>query len=179
MLPGAVYPKRIVARRILSYLRDIGQGPESGIQHVYFGHTHRAVNGYVHRGVVFHNGGAPIGLVGYDGAEPVAWVSIAPKASHLRLGGPDPDPGRPGAVWSLACLYLKRRWRHAGHTSSMIAAAAAYARGEGALVLEAYPVRPDSPSFRYMGLVPTYEALGFRPIGPAGTRRTVMQLDLV
>jgi GNAT superfamily N-acetyltransferase len=125
------------------------------------------------------DGGTPIGLVGYDGAEPVAWVSIAPKASHLRLGGPDPDPDRPGAVWSLACLYLKRRWRHAGHTRSMVEAAASYARREGARVLEAYPVRPDSPSFRYMGFVPTYEALGFRSIGPAGTRRTVMQLDLV
>jgi UDP-2,3-diacylglucosamine hydrolase len=65
MLPGAVYPKRVVARRILSYLTDIGQGPESGIQHVYFGHTHRAVNGYAHRGVVFHNGGAPIGRARY------------------------------------------------------------------------------------------------------------------
>ena len=65
MLPGAVYPKRIVARRILSYLRDIGQGPETGVQHVYFGHTHRAVNGYEHLGVLFHNGGAPIGRSRY------------------------------------------------------------------------------------------------------------------
>lgn len=65
MAPGVVYPKRIVARRILSYLRDIGHGPESGVQHVYFGHTHRAVNGYQHLGLMFHNGGAPIGRARY------------------------------------------------------------------------------------------------------------------
>ncbi|MEW4526145.1 MAG: metallophosphoesterase [Maioricimonas sp. JB045] len=61
ILPHAVYPKGVVARRILAYLRDIGHGPEDGIRHVYFGHTHRAVNGFHHAGVKFHNGGAPIG----------------------------------------------------------------------------------------------------------------------
>ncbi|MFO1094172.1 MAG: metallophosphoesterase [Planctomycetaceae bacterium] len=65
VLPRAVYPKRLVARRILSYLEDIGHGPETGLQHVYFGHTHRAVNGYKHRGLEFHNGGAPIGRSKY------------------------------------------------------------------------------------------------------------------
>jgi predicted MPP superfamily phosphohydrolase len=65
VLPRAVYPQRIVARRILSYLHDIGHGPKSGVEHVYFGHTHRAVSGYRHCGLVFHNGGAPIGRARY------------------------------------------------------------------------------------------------------------------
>ncbi len=76
VLPRAVYPKRIVARRILSYLRDIEQGPESGVRHIYFGHTHRAVDGYEHAGLKVHNGGAPIGRARFrilelevDGAE--------------------------------------------------------------------------------------------------------------
>lgn len=57
----ALYPKRRVARRIVSYLHHIGHGPETGVRHVYFGHTHRPVNGFEHAGLVFHNGGAPIG----------------------------------------------------------------------------------------------------------------------
>lgn len=65
VLPSAVYPKRVVARRILCYLNDIGHGPETGVRHVYFGHTHRAVNGYAHAGLLFHNGGAPIGRARY------------------------------------------------------------------------------------------------------------------
>jgi len=59
--PTAAYPKRKVARRILSYMNQIGQGPESGIRHVCFGHTHRPVDNYHLGNVIFHNCGAPIG----------------------------------------------------------------------------------------------------------------------
>ncbi len=59
-LPVVVYPRRTVARRILHYLRDIGQGPEAGVRHVYFGHTHREMSHYRYGGLEFHNGGAPI-----------------------------------------------------------------------------------------------------------------------
>jgi hypothetical protein len=45
-------------------------------------------------------------------------------------------------------------------------------------VLEAYPVSPDSPSYRFMGFVPAFEARGFAPAGMAGTRRHVMRLAL-
>jgi UDP-2,3-diacylglucosamine hydrolase len=59
-LPRLVYPKRTVARRILAYLDDIGQGPASGVRNVYFGHIHRNLTGYRYGGVMFYNGGAPI-----------------------------------------------------------------------------------------------------------------------
>jgi UDP-2,3-diacylglucosamine pyrophosphatase LpxH len=58
--PHLVYSKRIVARRILSYLEQIGQGPEAGVRNVYFGHTHKHMTNYVYGGLVFHSGGAPI-----------------------------------------------------------------------------------------------------------------------
>jgi UDP-2,3-diacylglucosamine pyrophosphatase LpxH len=59
-LPHLVYSKRIVARRILSYLNRIGQGPETGVGNVYFGHTHKHMTNYDFEGVIFHCGGAPI-----------------------------------------------------------------------------------------------------------------------
>ncbi|MBN2024303.1 MAG: metallophosphoesterase family protein [Pirellulales bacterium] len=52
--------KRTVARRILRYLEEIGEGPSTGLRNVYFGHTHVAVSDYAFGGVLFHNGGAPI-----------------------------------------------------------------------------------------------------------------------
>ena len=55
-----VYSKRIVVRRILKYLESIGQGPANGVRDVYFGHTHRGMSDYSYRGLLFHNGGAPI-----------------------------------------------------------------------------------------------------------------------
>ena len=52
--------KRTAARRILKYLEEVGQGPETGVKNVYFGHTHLAISDYEYEGVLFHNGGAPI-----------------------------------------------------------------------------------------------------------------------
>lgn len=61
-----VFPRRLVVRRILRYLREMGHGPESGVRNVYFGHTHLAMQAYPHRGVHFHNGGAPIEGLGFQ-----------------------------------------------------------------------------------------------------------------
>lgn len=52
--------KQKVASRIFAYLKDIGHGPENGLQHVYFGHTHMPMGAYEFEGLRFHNGGAPI-----------------------------------------------------------------------------------------------------------------------
>ncbi len=59
-LPHLVYSKHIVAQRILSYLDEIGQGPQSGVSNVYFGHTHKHMTNYAYGGLVFHSCGAPI-----------------------------------------------------------------------------------------------------------------------
>lgn len=59
-LAAVVHPKKKVARRLLGYLDRIGQGTGSGLEHVYFGHTHQAMANYSHGGVTFHNGGAPM-----------------------------------------------------------------------------------------------------------------------
>jgi len=59
-IPYVLYRQRTVARRILAYLEDIGQGPRHGVRNVYFGHIHRCMSHYRYRGVTFHNGGAPI-----------------------------------------------------------------------------------------------------------------------
>jgi GNAT superfamily N-acetyltransferase len=119
---------------------------------------------------------AAVGLLGFDGKEPVAWVSIAPKDTYMRLGGPKPEPGE--TVWSLACMFVRRAYRGQGLAHELIAAAVAEARKRRASVIEAYPVDPSSPSYRFGGFVPAFEARGFVHAGPAGTRRHVMRLVL-
>jgi UDP-2,3-diacylglucosamine hydrolase len=60
-LAGKVaHPRRRVVHRLLGYLRRIGQGPEQGVEHVYFGHTHDWLEHYCYQGVTFHNPGAPM-----------------------------------------------------------------------------------------------------------------------
>jgi hypothetical protein len=60
----------------------------------------------------------------------------------------------------------------------LIAAAVDYARQNGATVVEAYPVDPDAPSYRFMGFVPVFAEAGFVEVGRAGYRRHVMRLAL-
>ena len=59
-VPYLRYRKRVVARRILSYLESVGQGPAEGVKNVYFGHTHQSLLGYEYGGLNFHNAGAPM-----------------------------------------------------------------------------------------------------------------------
>ncbi|MCW5697301.1 MAG: GNAT family N-acetyltransferase [Bauldia sp.] len=122
--------------------------------------------------------GEPVGLLAYDGDEPVGWVSVAPRPTYERLKGPDDHADAPQKVWSVVCFYLKRAFRGAGQGNAMIEAAIAAAKAGGAAVLEAYPVQPDSPSYRFMGFVPAFARAGFREVAPAGSRRTVMRLEL-
>jgi GNAT superfamily N-acetyltransferase len=120
--------------------------------------------------------GVPVGLLGYLDGEPVAWCSIAPRETYRSLGGMDGGPRE--RVWSIVCFFLKRDLRHRGATAQLIAAAIAQARKRGATVVEAYPVDPHSPSYRFMGFISSFAAAGFVEVGRVGTRRHVMRLEL-
>lgn len=65
-------PRKRVARRLHSYLQRVGHGPEQGIQHVYFGHTHEPLTNYQFGGLAFHNPGAPMAGVPFRIVETVA-----------------------------------------------------------------------------------------------------------
>ncbi len=116
-----------------------------------------------------------VGLLAYRDGAPVGWVSVAPKANFRGLGGPEDDEG---SVWSLTCMFVAKAQRKTGLSAELIGAATTHARQAGATVLEAYPVDPDSPSYRFMGFVPAFERLGFKAVGREGKRRHVMHLPL-
>jgi GNAT superfamily N-acetyltransferase len=122
--------------------------------------------------------GVPIGILGYIGDDPVAWCSIAPRSTYRRLGGSDDPADAAEVVWSLVCFFIVRPLRRQGIATRLLEAAIDHARRQGATVVEAYPVEADSPSYRFMGFVPMFEALGFREVGRAGTRRHVVRLKL-
>ena len=121
------------------------------------------------------NDGVPVGLVAYDRGTPIAWVSVAPKETFQKgLGGVENSDG----VWSLTCMFIARDHRKRGLSAQLIEAAAKHAKKHKARLLEAYPVDPDSPSYRHMGFVPAFTRQGFKPAGREGTRRHVMVLAL-
>jgi GNAT superfamily N-acetyltransferase len=120
--------------------------------------------------------GLPVGILGYLEEKPVAWCSIAPRQTYRNLGGLADAPDE--SVWSLACFFVTRQYRGQGMTARLISAAVEHARARGATVVEAYPVDPDSPSYRFMGFVAAFRKAGFLEVGRARTRRHVMRLRL-
>ena len=116
--------------------------------------------------------GIPVGLLAHDGDEVVGWVSVAPRDTFRLKGGPAAEGDD---VWSISCFYVPRARRGQGMTRALIAGAVAHARRHGATVVEAYPVDPDSPSYRHMGFVPVFAEAGFEDLGMTGTRRHVMR----
>lgn len=121
----------------------------------------------------------PVGLLGYVDGEPIAWCSVAPRSTYRRLGGPEHPGEEPDSVWSVVCFFVTRRFRNRGMMTRLLGAAIEHARDRGATVLEAYPVDPDSPSYRFMGFAQSFQDAGFEEVGRAGTRRHVMRRRLV
>jgi GNAT superfamily N-acetyltransferase len=117
----------------------------------------------------------PIGILGYIDGAPVAWCSIAPRPTYRTLGGPENPNENPDKIWSLVCFFVKRDLRGKGVMTQLLDAAITQAKKKGAKIVEAYPVNEDSPSYRFMGFVPSFEATGFRHVGRAGSRRHVMR----
>jgi len=122
--------------------------------------------------------GEPVGVLGYANGLPVAWCSIAPKAGYRRLGGPPETEVEGGAIWAIACFFIRRDRRGQGLMTAMLAGAVAEARRRGAAAIEAYPVDRDAPSYRFMGFVDVFRRAGFHETGRAGHRRHVMRLEL-
>ncbi len=122
----------------------------------------------------------PVGILAFareeDAGEPVGWCSIAPVATFQRLGKAVETSCH--GVWSLTCFFVPRRLRGEGLARRLLQAAIAHARDRGAHTLEAYPVDPDSPSYRLLGFLPMFRAAGFEEVEPLGKRRHVMRLTL-
>lgn len=131
-------------------------------------HRKRALHSLVERDT-------PIGLVGYREGEPVAWCSVAPRETFMRLRD---DQQQELGVWSVTCFFVRRDHRGKGLSGRMLDAAVEWARRSGARAIEGYPVDADSPSYRFMGFLPLFRKRGFREVARAGSRRHVLRLGL-
>jgi molybdopterin converting factor subunit 1 len=126
--------------------------------------------------------GPPPGLIGYWGAEPVAWLALAPRADYVRLERSrilTPVDDQP--VWSVPCFFVARPFRKRGLTVRMLREAARYARTRGARILEGYPVDPPArvaDAFVWWGLARTFEQAGFREVARRSTTRPIMRKTL-
>jgi len=124
----------------------------------------------------------PLGIIAFDGSEPVGWCSISPREKLPRLESSrlfkriDDAP-----VWGITCMFIKKEYRKRGLSPVLIKEASAYAFSKGAHVIEAYPVISSANKFMpdvfaYYGLVSAFEKAGFKKIKQASEARLIMRL---
>ena len=107
------------------------------------------------------------GLVAYDGAEAVGWISIGPREDYERLAHSTvlkPLDDKP--VWSIVCFVVSRTSRGRGVAKKLLQAGIDYARDHGATLLEAYPVdvadgQRIASGDAYRGTLTMFERAGF------------------
>jgi GNAT superfamily N-acetyltransferase len=107
------------------------------------------------------------GLIAYRDGRAIGWVSLGPREDYDRLAyskvlAPLDDT----LVWSIVCFVVSRRARGKGVATALLDAAVAYARDQGASMLEAYPVDTGggrvSAASAFHGTLPMFKRAGFR-----------------
>jgi len=119
----------------------------------------------------------PVGLLAYDGDAPVAWVAVGPRHTVPRLTKERSDTlGE--TIWTISCFFVKRPYRKRGLTARLIEAAAAYAKDNGARLIEAHPVEEGASSYRFLGFTRHFATQGFTDEGRGDTQRHLMRRAL-
>jgi GNAT superfamily N-acetyltransferase len=119
------------------------------------------------------------GLLAYVDGKPAAWCSLGPRESFPSLersrvlARVDALP-----VWSIVCFFTARPYRRKGLNSALIDAALAYAAGQGAQVVEAYPI--DKPGKfsgieDFTGIASTFRRAGFVEVARRSPTRPLMR----
>jgi GNAT superfamily N-acetyltransferase len=144
---------------------------------------------------IIRSGRVP-GLLAYLQGEPIGWCSVAPREEFPVLDRSpvlkrvDDQP-----VWSIVCFYIHRNYRRRGLNRLLIEAAVDYARSQGAAIVEAYPVDPDTcrvnvgeaftgliDTFRkaeaFTGLIDTFRKTGFEEVARRSARRAVLRYSV-
>lgn len=121
------------------------------------------------------------GILGYLDDVPVAWCSVGPRPDFPGLDRSRIlRPVDTQAVWSITCLFIHKNHRRKGLSGKMIAAAAEFARLQGAGMLEAYPVEPKQGKmpdvFAWTGITAPFLKAGFQEVARRSEGRPVLRL---
>ena len=109
----------------------------------------------------------PIGVIAFVGDDPAGWCAVAPREKYVRLQNSRvlrPIDDQP--VWSVSCFFIAKPYRRKGLSVKLLKATLAYARKEGAKIVEAYPVEPKDDSlpdvFAWTGILSTFLKADFK-----------------
>ena len=129
------------------------------------------------------NAGPP-GVVAFIGDDAVGWLQIGPRAEAPQWNGArrvsapvkEADAEDP-RVWAATCFYVKSSARGQGVSEALLKAGVAYAKKNGARVVEACPIDGDaSAGAAYVGRSALFERAKFREVARRKPNRPLMQL---
>jgi GNAT superfamily N-acetyltransferase len=123
------------------------------------------------------------GILAYDGRKPIAWCSIAPREDYPVLKrSPVLKPVDEKPVWSIVCFFVLEQYRKKGMMKALIKAAMKYAKGQGAKLIEAYPVirkASKDPTYQlYTGVFSVFKEMGFKVVARRSKIRPIMRKPL-
>ena len=131
---------------------------------------------------IIESGRVP-GILAYDGGRPVGWCSVAPREEFpvlQRSRTLKPVDDLP--VWSIVCFCVSEPYRRIGVSGALLEAAVNYARGQGAHIVEAYPLLTEGSEApgpeHYMGYGSTFRQAGFEEVLRRSERRAILRLHL-
>ncbi|MDN5204728.1 GNAT family N-acetyltransferase [Fulvivirgaceae bacterium BMA10] len=132
----------------------------------------------------FHNlvkENQPLGILAYDRDKPIGWCSVSPRETLTRIENSryfkriDDQP-----VWSIACFFVLKEFRHEGMSLNLIREASKYAFDQGANIIEAYPIIPKKDRvpevFAWVGFSSTFKKAGFKVVRQPSETRVMMRL---
>jgi len=126
--------------------------------------------------------GPPPGLLAYDGETPVGWVTLAPRDQFAKLAkSPVIKPVDEQPVWSIVCFVVPSEFRGRGVARSLLDGAVAWARQQGARLVEAYPVdretRGDDENM-WFGAKSMFDRAGFVEVARRKPQRPIVRRAL-
>ena len=128
------------------------------------------------------------GLIGYLAGQPVGWTRVGPRDAFAGVRGNralarllEPDPG----AWWVTCFAVAAKDRGGGVGTTLLRAAADFARAHGATSIEGHPVDVAalkhgraSASAIFTGTMSMFESAGFTEVGRTFASRPVMRREL-
>ncbi len=107
----------------------------------------------------------PIGVLAFSGDEPVGWCSVAPRETYLRLEKSRTMPRATApatSTWTILCFFVARPYRNQHVAHALLQGAVAYARRNGAEVIEGYPYDTAAVSSTHRGHSRLFRSARFR-----------------
>jgi GNAT superfamily N-acetyltransferase len=124
--------------------------------------------------------GPPPGILAYEGEKAVGWCAIGPRSTlplmnRSRVAAPLEDIE---GVWAVSCFYIRAGHRGQSLMRRLLDGAVAFARKEGAAVVEACPIETDRKLIwgeGYVGIASVFRAAGFEEVARRSPTRPLMR----